>query len=154
MKYYIEKGKEEDWEDAMALAYRTFQKYVADGYTKEGVDNFVNFISDQHLYRMFMVDEYHLWVAKDEAERIIGMASLRSGTHISLLFVDENHMKMGIGRALMDALEEFVLSEKKGFLTVNASPYGVPFYHKVGFIDTGAETVNGGMVITPMRKML
>ena len=29
MKYYIEKGKEEDWEDAMALAYRTFQKYVA-----------------------------------------------------------------------------------------------------------------------------
>ena len=80
----------------MALAYRTFQKYVADGYTKEGVDNFVNFISDQHLYRMFMVDEYHLWVAKDEADRIIGMASLRSGTHISLLFVDENGNRKGI----------------------------------------------------------
>ena len=116
----------------MALAYRTFQKYVADGYTKEGVDNFVNFISDQHLYRMFMVDEYHLWVAKDEAERIIGMASLRSGTHISLLFVDENHMKMGIGRALMKTAHELAGGEKDIAVYLIANGNAVPFYQSLG----------------------
>jgi len=152
MKYFIKKGKEDDWEDAMALAYRTFRKFVAPDYTEEGIKNFVDFISDQHLFRMFTVDEYHLWVARDEADEIIGMATLRSGNHISLLFVDENHQKLGVGRNLLKELEDFAKDGGKNFLTVNASPYGVPFYHRVGFADTGKETVNGGMLITPMRK--
>lgn len=154
MNCYIQKGKEEDWEDAMLLAYRTFQKYVASGYTEEGVNNFVDFISDQHLFRMFMVGEYHLWVAKDEEGNIIGMGSLRSGNHISLLFVDENYLRMGIGTAIINVMEEYVKEINKDSITVNASPFGIPFYHSIGFEDTGKQTVNGGMTITPMRKLL
>ncbi|MBR4580008.1 MAG: GNAT family N-acetyltransferase [Lachnospiraceae bacterium] len=154
MNYNIQKGKEEDWEDAMVLAYRTFQKYVAKGYTEEGVNNFVDFISDQHLFRMFMVGEYHLWVAKDEEGNIIGMGSLRSGNHISLLFVDEDFLRNGIGTAIVKEMEEFVKEINKDFITVNASPFGIPFYHSIGFEDTGKQTVNGGMTITPMRKMV
>ena len=154
MNCYIQKGKEEDWEDAMLLAYRTFQKYVASGYTEEGVKNFVDFISDQHLFRMFMVGEYHLWVAKDEEGTIIGMGSLRSGNHISLLFVDENYLRMGIGTAIIKVMEEYVKEINKDSITVNASPFGIPFYHSIGFEDTGKQTVNGGMTITPMRKLL
>ena len=152
MEYIILKGKEEDWEDAMALAYRTFQRFVADGYTQEGVDNFVDFISDQHLFRMFLIDEYHLWVARDEEGEIIGMATLRSGNHISLLFVDEKWHRKGVGRKLMDETEAFAREQEKNCITVNASPFGVPFYESIGFVKTGEETINGGMVITPMRK--
>ena len=56
----VGKAGEDEWEEAMALAYRTFRKYVADDYTKEGVENFIDFISDQNLYRMFVAREYHL----------------------------------------------------------------------------------------------
>ena len=153
MIYTVSKANEEDWEDAMALAYRTFQRFVGPGYSKEGVDNFVNFISDPHLYRMFQVEEYHLWVAKDEDGQVLGLGSLRSGNHISLLFVDENWQKCGVGRSIISAFEEYVKADGKDRITVNASPYGVPFYHRLGFADIDKEQISGGMTITPMRKL-
>ena len=154
MNYYISNATEEDWEDAMALAYRTFQKYEAAEYTKQGVENFVNFISDSHLFRMFQIEEYRLWVAKDEEGEIIGMGSLRSGNHISLLFVDSKWHRCGIGSALVKEMEDFVLEGGRNNITVNSSPYGIPFYHAIGFADTAEESENGGMLITPMKKDL
>jgi GNAT superfamily N-acetyltransferase len=147
----IGKAGEDEWEEAMALAYRTFRKYVADGYTKEGVENFVNFISDQSLYRMLVAREYHLWVAKDDEGKTIGMGTLRSGNHISLLFVDDKWFRKGVGRSLVHELGEYAKQSGYTFLTVNASPYGIPFYHNVGFKDTGEEFLSGGMYVTPMR---
>ena len=82
------------------------------------------------------------------------MGSLRSGNHISLLFVDEDFLRNGIGTAIVKEMEEFVKEINKDFITVNASPFGIPFYHSIGFEDTGKQTVNGGMTITPMRKMV
>ncbi len=152
--FEVSKAAEEEWEDAMALAYRTFHKYVADGYSKEGVDNFENFISDPHLYQMFRLDEYHLWVAKDDFGNIIGMGTLRSGNHISLLFVEDKWLRKGVGSSIMEAFISHVRRTGNDRITVNASPYGVPFYHKLGFEDTGDEQVAGGMIITPMRKMI
>ena len=54
----------------------------------------------------------------------------------------------------MSAFEEYVLGQGRDRITVNASPYGIPFYHKLGFSDIDREQVVGGMTITPMRKML
>ncbi len=150
----IGKAGEDEWEEAMALAYRTFRKYVADGYTKEGVENFINFISDQNLYRMLLAHEYHLWVAKDSLNQTIGMATLRSGNHISLLFVDEKWHRKGVGSGLLKELEAYALQNGFDSITVNASPYGIPFYHSVGFADTAEEVLSGGMYITPMKKDL
>lgn len=148
----IGKAGESEWEEAMALAYRTFRKFVSDGYTKEGVENFINFISDQNLYRMLLAHEYHLWVAKDPEGSTIGMGTLRSGNHISLLFVDEKWHRKGVGRSLLHELEAY--AKEGGFtaITVNASPYGIPFYHAEGFTDTAEEMLSGGMYITPMKK--
>ena len=56
----------EDWEDAMALAWRTFSRFVAPIYPKEGCESFIEFISSQLLKRMFMIGRYRLYVAKDE----------------------------------------------------------------------------------------
>lgn len=153
--YFVTKAAEEDWEDAMALAYRTFQKFEAQEYGEEGISNFVNFISDQNLYRMFLIDEYHLWVAKNSLGEIIGMGTLRSGNHISLLFVDEKWHRRGVGTDLLACFEEHVREGKKyDSLTVNASPFGIPFYHKTGFTDLGEQRVSGGMIITPMQKKI
>jgi len=37
---------------------------------------------------------------------------------------------------------------------VFASPYGVPFYHKIGFKDVGKETRKDGIIYTPMEFYL
>ena len=60
----------------------------------------------------------------------------------------------GIGTAIIKVMEEYVKEINKDSITVNASPFGIPFYHSIGFEDTGKQTVNGGMTITPMRKLL
>ena len=50
---------------------------------------------------MFLIGEYKLWVAVLDGE-IVGMISIRAKRHISLLFVDDKHQRMGIGTALRD----------------------------------------------------
>ena len=150
MQYQIIRASEADWEDAMALAYRVFLKYESEEYGPEGTCNFFAFVSDQGLKRMFLAGEYPLFVAKD-GDRIVGLISARCGNHISLLFVDEAYHRMGIGAALIETLTAYL---KRNTLyravTVNASPYGEPFYHKVGFLDTASRTKKDGIIYTPM----
>lgn len=162
----------EDWESAMALAWRTFRKYEADTYPKEGVESFLMFISDSVLKRMFLLGRYRLWVAKDAGE-IVGLISLREHNHISLLFVDEKYQRCGIGRALIAAVTEYLkeepderylpeneedkildlLYEKEpgGFCTVFAAPNATEFYHGLGFRDTAGMQQHDGIIFTPMR---
>ena len=84
----IRKAVMADWEETMAMTWRTFLKFEAKDYGMEGVDSFRNFISDPLLRRMFLLGTYHMFVATYH-EKIIGMVSLRNENHISLLFVDE-----------------------------------------------------------------
>ena len=79
------------------------------------------------------------------------MISIRSKRHISLLFVDDKHQRMGIGRDLINTAVEYMKQHGETYATVNASPYGINFYHAMGFKDTRSEYVDSGMRVTPMR---
>lgn len=144
----------DEWDDAMALAWRTFMRFEADDYSTEGIKSFQDFITDTTLYRMFVMGAYQLFCALD-GKKLVGMISLRNETHISLLFVDASYHKKGVGRALIEHVGKYVLLEE-GFhrLTVNAAPYAVGFYHKLGFHDTDTEKINDGIRYTPMEKKL
>lgn len=152
--YFIRKARIEDWDDVMAMTWRTFIRFEAKDYTKEGVRSFFDFISDPILQRMFLNDAYPMFVAEDQG-KIIGMISLREGTHISLLFVDAAYHRQGVGSSLMQTIWEFIRTEVgKEIVTVNAAPYGVGFYHKLGFKDTGPEEARDGIRYTPMEREL
>lgn len=174
----IRPAKRDEWESAMALAWRTFLHFEASDYTPQGVDSFLDFISDTTLNRMFIMGNYRLFVAvekvqqtynvraeekssaedsgKDgtltrEEEKIVGLVSLREGNHISLLFVDEKYHKQGIGRALLNYVATYLYEEKgKIFCTVNAAPYAVEFYKKIGFHAVKPEESKDGIRFTPM----
>ena len=143
----------DEWQDAMALAWRTFLKFEAGDYPMEGVRNFNNFITDSGLYYMFSIGEYQLYLALDQ-KKIVGLISLRNVSHISLLFVEEAYHKKGIATALVTYLVE-LLKKNDGIsrITVNSSPYAVGFYHRVGFTDLGPETKKDGIIYTPMELL-
>lgn len=152
--YQIRSAYRDEWQDAMALAWKTFLRFEADVYSPEGVKNFENFITDSTLYRMFVMGTYQLFVAVDQGS-VVGMITLRDLTHISLLFVDEKYHRQGIGRALMKYLTNYLLTEiGADRVTVNASPYGVGFYHKLGFRDIRPEEMRDGIIYTPMEFIL
>ena len=146
----IRPAKRNEWEDAMALAWRTFMKFEAPDYSERGRDSFLEFISDEGLYKMFLLGEYHLFVALDD-KKIVGIVALRARTHISLLFVDEMYHRQGLGRSLINYAAMYVAEEiRENIITVNAAPYATEFYHKVGFKDAGPMEENDGIRYTPM----
>lgn len=152
--YQIRSAYRNEWEDAMALAWRTFLRFEADVYSPEGVKNFENFITDSTLYRMFIVGSYQMFVALD-GKKIVGMLTLREESHISLLFVDEKYHRRGIGRALLQYLSHYLLTEVRASrVTVNSSPYGVGFYHRLGFRDLRPQEKKDGIIYTPMEFIL
>ncbi len=143
-----------EWQAAMDLAWRTFVLFEAGTYPPEGVRNFRNFISDEVLYRMFRTGAYQLFVATDGGQ-IIGMATLRYVYHMSLLFGDTDYHRQRVGRALGQYLQDYLLREVGAArMTVDAAPYGVEFYHKLGFRDKGPEEEKAGIVYTPMELVL
>ena len=143
-----------DWDGAMDLAWKTFERFNAPEYSDEGIDNFHNFVRDDMLRNMFIVGEYQLFVAMD-SDRYVGMLSLRERKHISLLFVDEEYHRHGIASALLNYVRRYALTEEGiDSLTVNSSPYAVGFYHKKGFKDIDGETTKDGIRYTPMELKL
>ena len=152
--YEIRMAYENDWEDAMALAWKTFLQFEADEYGPEGIKSFEDFITDNTLHRMFVMGAYQMLVAYDRG-RMVGMITVRSNSHVSLLFVDAEYHMRGIGRALMMHLCAYLKTELGvNRVTVNASPYGVGFYHRLGFRDLKSEQTSEGIRYTPMELLV
>lgn len=168
ISYEIRPAGQDEWEEAMELAWKTFLEFEACDYTPEGVRSFEDFITDSGLKRMFLSGNYRLLTAY-VGNKMVGMITLRNGCHISLLFVDKRYHRHGIGKALIDRMARYV---KEGYgkrygpeygqrpeyglyrLTVNASPYGTAFYHRIGFKDLGPARQQDGIIFTPMEYII
>lgn len=146
-------ARQEEWASAMQMIWRTFLQFEGKDYTEEGVKNFFDFITDDNLYVAFLRGEYQMMVALD-GERIIGAGSVRNRNHLSLLFVDENYHRMGVGRRLMDSLCTY-LKEEAGerYISLQAAPYAVNFYKKLGFHMVSPEEEISGIRVTAMEKI-
>lgn len=71
------------------------------------------------------------------------------------MFVDADYHWQGVGSSLMKTIWDFIKTEVgKEIVTVNAAPYGVGFYHKLGFEDMGPEETRDGIRYTPMKREL
>ena len=152
--YEIRWAKADEWAPAMRMIWKTFLKYEGKDYTEEGIRNFFEFITDDALYVSFLKGEYQMMVALDD-ERVIGAASVRSHNHLSLLFVDEEYHYRGVGRTLMNRMCEYLKKEAgERYMSLNAAPYAVNFYRKLGFRTVRPEGVYSGIRVTSMEKVL
>jgi len=140
----------DEYQTVMGLAWKTFLRFEADEYTPQGVQSFQDFITNETLKKLYDTGQYPIFVATC-GDEIVGMISLRNMTHISLLFVDAMFHRQGIGKRLIQHACIYLSQEFDRFtLTVNASPYAVGFYHRLGFTDVGAEQELDGVRFTPM----
>lgn len=151
-EYPVRIATSEDWEEAMEMVWQTFLKFEGKDYSPLGVKNFLAFISDDKLYEMFINGDYKMWVAISDDNEIVGVGSLRSGCHVSLLFVKAEFHKRGIGRKILKSMQERA-GALDVRLTVNAAPYALGFYEKIGFIRTKEAQVTDGIIYTPMTLL-
>ena len=150
--YTIRWALPEDWDPAMDMVWRTFLKFEGKDYSQEGIDNFDTFIHDGTLRKLFLKGRYQVLVALDGG-RVVGLASVRNGNHLSLLFVDERYHRQGIGRMLMRSLCQYLEREAgEHSMTLTAAPYAVDFFRKLGFYAIKPEEQISVIRVTSMEK--
>lgn len=152
--YEVRWARPEEWSPAIQMIWKSFLKYEGDVYTREGVESFFEFITDDDLYRLFLQGKYLMLVALDRG-RVIGAASVRDHNHLSLLFVDEAYQRQGVGKALMERICGYLKTEAgERYMSLNAAPGAVNFYRKLGFRVLRPESEHDGIRVTAMEKVL
>ena len=129
--------------DAVDLIWTTFLQFEAPEYSPEGVRAFQDFIENREILQTL-----EFWGAYDGRELKGVIAAHEGRTHICCFFVKAQYQGQGIGRELWEFLKE---NSSSPCITVNSSPYAVPIYRKLGFVDTDTEQLSDGMRYTPMR---
>ena len=139
----IRKIENTERKTAVALMWDTFLKFEAPDYSDEGVQSFKDFIENKEILKTL---EFFGAYEQDELKGVIAINENRK--HICCFFVKAKYHRQGIGRKLW----EYVLNHsERNVFTVNSSPYAVPVYHKLGFVDTDTEQLADGMRYTPMK---
>ena len=141
-------------ETAMALALEVFMEFEAPVYPAEGVETFKRDIVENPEYlenaRKGICPIYGAF----DGEKMVALFGMRSNrTHINLVFTKKEYHRKGIARALFHYLLEDRLREDPALesLTLNSSPYGLPFYLSVGFVPLSGEQEMNGIRYTPMK---
>ncbi len=144
-------------EGAMSLALEVFMQFEAPDYHPSGVETFKrDIVENPEFLEKARQGVCPIYGAFD-GDRIVALIGMRSNkTHINLVFTKKEYHRRGIATAIFNYLLEDVLSENPALdeLTLNSSPYGLPFYLSLGFIPLSEEQEINGIRFTPMKYII
>ena len=128
---------------ALELAWKVFLEYESPDYAPEGTEEFRKCLHDEEY--LAGIEYYGAF----DGEKLIGTIGIRADKkHICFFFVDGNYHRKGIGTGMF----RYLLKDYSGkTITLNSSPYGVPFYRAIGFVPTDEEKTVNGIRFTPME---
>ncbi|MBQ8518286.1 MAG: GNAT family N-acetyltransferase [Agathobacter sp.] len=153
----IRKITENEVEKAMELALEVFMQFEAPDYHPSGIDTFKRDIVENPDYLEKAKRGICPIYGAFDGEKIVALIGMRSNkTHINLVFTKKEYHRKGIATAIFNYLLEDVLSENPLLqeLTLNSSPYGLPFYLHIGFIPLSEEQEINGIKFTPMKYVV
>lgn len=152
--YEIRMARGDEIDEALDLALDVFMKFEAPEYKPEGVETFKHFISESRKPDSSRRQGLSPIYAAFENEKIIGIMGMReTKTHINLVFVKEEYHRKGVATALFNFLLNDLIKENPELseITLNSSPYGFPFYLRLGFVPQSEEKEKDGIRYTPMK---
>ena len=139
---------------AVDLVWRVFSEFVAPDYIQQGIDNFKKYIDHNNMVDNVEHGKVH-FLGYYYEKQLVGVLAFENRPHISLLYVDKDYHKQGIGRVLIAEFKKYCKQQfTSSIITLNASPYAHDFYKKLGFYDTSTEQTINGIRFYPMEKEL
>ncbi|NPV91189.1 MAG: GNAT family N-acetyltransferase [Firmicutes bacterium] len=140
-------------ETVSGLVVSVFNGFVAPGYSEEGRKTFLEYVTPRAI-SLRRMRPTHFFLTAWVFGRLAGVIEVRDFDHVALFFIEKQHHGKGIARALLDAAVERVKRERseKAPLTVNSSPYAVPIYRRLGFVETAGEQLTDGILYHPMSR--
>ena len=132
------------------LVVRTFDRFVAPGYSIQGVEEFLKYANPQRLSER--IENNHFSLAAWLQSLVVGMIEVRDCRHVSMFFVDQKYQGQGIGKKLHQHALEICLQHNPDLecISVFSSPYAVPIYERLGFETSGLDQYQSGMHFIPM----
>ena len=141
--FSIRRLSQDERQTALDLAWAVFSEYESPDYSAEGTEEFRKCLHDEgylsglHYYGTF------------DGEKLIGEIAIRPDRkHICFFFVDGRYHRRGIGTRMFRRLLEDYPNET---ITLNSSPYGLPFYKAIGFVPTDEERTVNEIRFTAMK---
>lgn len=131
----------ERYSEATALIWEVFQIFEVPDFLPNGVVEYKKILD-----RTERDKDITFYTAMEE-NKVVGVLGMRENNHIGYFYVKQTHHKRGIGKMLMNT----ILDKYEGSITVNACPYGVPVYTRLGFVPTGERQNSNGIIYTPMK---
>ncbi|SBS29852.1 putative N-acetyltransferase YafP [Marinomonas aquimarina] len=139
----------QDLDAASTVCLAAFHHSVAPMLCAEGIATFQS-VAAPEAFRERMNKDTTMLVAEADGE-VFGVAELREGHHLSMLFVRPDKQEQGIGRAL---LEELLNHAGSDTVTVKASLTSVSAYENYGFEITGEVGQSAGLTYQPMELVI
>ena len=134
---------EDERQAALDLAWVVFSEYESPDYSAEGTEEFRKCLHDEGYLNGLQ------YYGAFDGMRLIGEIAIRPDRkHICFFFVDGRYHRRGIGTRMFRRLLEDYPNET---ITLNSSPYGLPFYKAIGFVPTDEEKTVNGIRFTPMK---
>ncbi len=153
----IRKITRDEVKSAMDLALEVFMQFEAPDYHPSGVDTFKKDIVENPEYlenaRRGVCPIY----AAFDGDKMVALMGMRSNKkHINLVFTKKEYHRKGIAKAIFNYLLDDILTENPVLdeLTLNSSPYGLPFYLAIGFVPLSEEQEINGIRFTPMKYVI
>ena len=144
-RFEIRNLSEYERKAALDLAWRVFCEYESPDYTSEGTEEFRKCLRDEEYLHGLQ------YYGAFDGGKLIGEIAIRPDKkHICFFFVDGRYHRRGIGTRMFQRLLE---DYPGGTLTLNSSPYGLPFYKAIGFVPTDEEKTVNGIRFTPMKTV-
>ena len=134
--------EEHETQEALSLAWEVFSEYESPDYSPEGTEEFHKCLHDEKY--LAGIEYYGAF----DSSTLIGMVGIRKEKcHICFFFVDGKYHRLGIGTKLFERIKTEYTGKT---ITLNSSPYGLPFYRSLGFHETDSEQTVNGIRFTPM----
>jgi ribosomal protein S18 acetylase RimI-like enzyme len=152
--YKIRRALPSDINSALDLALRVFIEFEMPDYEPQALTKFKRDCIDNVEYRERVRSGSNFMFVTYNNDKIIGMICERGNGHISMLFIDENYHRKGIATALMKEMITALKSQGFEKITLNSSPYGIPFYEHFGFTSTDELQHKDGFIFMPMLYVI
>jgi GNAT superfamily N-acetyltransferase len=136
------------------LIKKVYDEYVSIDYSEEGNKFFYDWIQPLNLAER-QKSQINLLIALVDS-KLVGMIEIRDNKNISLLFVDKEYQGWGIAKRLFHESLKICIQRDSTLdkFYVHASPFSIPIYKKLGFVETDSLQENHGIKYLPMEMKI
>ena len=141
-------------EEALDLAREVFLQFEAPDYPPEGTDTFLRATVQNDAFKEKCRRGICPVYAAFDAGKMIGIIGMRADKkHINMVFTKKAYHRQGVATSIFRHLLSDRLREDPTLkeITLNSSPYGLPFYLHLGFVPLSGEQQMDGIRFTPMK---